>query len=371
MKKSFLFVMGLALLLLGCKLESSPASPVVTGISVVQEPSQKLYSAGSKISFEGLIVAAQYDNGISGLVYDYTTDVAEGSSFSEPGSYPVTVSYKGFSASFSISVVEKLQEEIDASVTGIVLVQKPAKTAYSVESPVSFSGLIVAARYGSGMTSLIDDYETDVEDGASFAEAGTYPVTISYRGFTASFDITVVEQLVSEDVYLESISIFQKPLKTTYEQHQSLDLTGLIVMGTYSNGLNSLFLDYSVSPQNGSPLTELGGNTVTVSRGSLTATFTVNVVEEIIYGKLPSITISVAEGSDISISQSRGEGFVELTAPADYESYQWKVNSSLAGVEKDFVFNTSELVKGNYQIFLKAKSSDGTYRSATIYIQVE
>lgn len=256
-------------------------------------------------------------------------------------------------------------------VSGITIIQKPAKTAYQVNSPVSFSGLIVGASYDNGITGIIYDYTTNPEDGASFSEAGTHSVTVSYGSYTATFDVTVVEQLVGDDVYLESLSVFQKPTKSIYEQNQTLDLSGLIVLGQYSNGVNSLFLDYTTDPENGTVLDELGKKTVKINRGELSTEFTVTVVEKIVYGDLSEISVTVAEESDISIQQEEIEGGIKLSCDGDFESYSWKVNNTLVGVEKEFTLNTTELITGNYEIFLKVKDSNGSYKSATIYIQVE
>lgn len=183
--------------------------------------------------------------------------------------------------------------------------------------------------------------------------------------------MTVLDQLISDDVYLESISVFQKPSKTTYEQNQAFDLTGLIVIGTYSNGLNTLFLDYTTDLENGTVLSELGTHTVTVSRGTITTTFTITVVEEIIYGNISEIKVSVADESDVEITVEDSGEFATLSVNDDFVSYEWRVNSLLVGVEKEFIFNKEERLEGVYEIFLKVKDANGLYKSATIYVQVE
>ena len=65
---------------------------------------------------------------------------------------------------------------------------------------------------------------------------------------------------------LEAISVYQLPLKTTYVVGDELDLSGLLIEGTYSNGSKKYVqTQCTYDPENGSVLGEVGTVTVNVS----------------------------------------------------------------------------------------------------------
>ena len=73
---------------------------------------------------------------------------------------------------------------------------------------------------------------------------------------------------------LQSISIATEPSKLTYRKGEALDLTGLVVIGTYSDNSSKPVTSYQVS---GFDPNKLGNQTLTVSLGGKTATFVVSV----------------------------------------------------------------------------------------------
>lgn len=79
-----------------------------------------------------------------------------------------------------------------------------------------------------------------------------------------------------EEVVLLSISV-SGPNKTTYKIGESLDLTGLVVMGFYSDGSSHEIHDYQVSPVDTSTS---GTKTVTITVGDYSATFQIHVDAE-------------------------------------------------------------------------------------------
>ena len=73
------------------------------------------------------------------------------------------------------------------------------------------------------------------------------------------------------DPALTGISIYKTPDITDYAVNSNLNLLGLIVTSTYSNGVTGIITDYTTDPANGSALTEAGEKTVTVTYKNLTA----------------------------------------------------------------------------------------------------
>ncbi len=79
-----------------------------------------------------------------------------------------------------------------------------------------------------------------------------------------------------ENVELNSISITKEPDKTTYEEGEKFDKTGMIVTGTYSNGETKEIIDYTI--QNGDSL-KLGQTSVIIKYGDMTVEQRITVTE--------------------------------------------------------------------------------------------
>jgi len=103
---------------------------------------------------------------------------------SSAGTKKITVTYKGMTASFEITV-SAVSEVTLASLT---VTQTPEKTAYSVNEVFDPSGLAVTANYSDGLSEVITGYSLSQPDMSS---AGTKAITVTFEGKTASFYITV------------------------------------------------------------------------------------------------------------------------------------------------------------------------------------
>ena len=86
-----------------------------------------------------------------------------------------------------------------------------------------------------------------------------------------------------EQVILESVAVTNLPEKTTYMVGEELDLSGLVVTATYSDGTSNDVTSYTTNPVNGSILDTEGSISITITytEGDETETtsFTVQVNE--------------------------------------------------------------------------------------------
>ena len=96
------------------------------------------------------------------------------------------------------------------------------------------------------------------------------------------------------------------------------------------------------------------------------------------------LTVSIPSGvsSDISISVTSdgmsvapgshftGGTTLKFTAPAGYEEYKWTVDGEEESDTKELTVYASALRKGNYVVYLEAKTTDGKYHSYTAQIKV-
>ncbi len=92
-------------------------------------------------------------------------------------------------------------------------------------------------------------------------------------------DVTITAEFEDKPV-LESIAVTTPPAKTSYTVGEVLDLTGLVVTATYSDGSSGVVTEYSTLPASGSTLDTAGTLTITVSytEGDVTKTTTFDVL---------------------------------------------------------------------------------------------
>ena len=155
----------------------------------------------------------------------------------------------------------------------------PSKTEYIQGEELDLSDLGVIAVYSDGTTEEIaEGYEVTGYDPNAL---GTQEVTVTYKGVSAVFTVTVKASEEPQPT-LDRIEL-GGDVKTVYTQGEKLDLSGLTVTAVYSDGSKVELKagDYTVS---GYDPNTVGEQNVTVTYGGKTAAFTVTVEE----GKQPT-----------------------------------------------------------------------------------
>ena len=303
----------------------------LVGITITQIPDRTTYLEGDSLNTAGLRVKASYDNGTSANVYDYKIS---GYDANKPGKQTITVTYGGKTATFMVTVNAKAAEQVliltlpaktiyykgepldttgmqvevffnnhtmakvtDYKISGYdanklgeqtvtvtyggksdaftvevkaielegIVVWSPTKTTYLEGEKLDIAGLQVTAHYNNGDVVAITDYTIS---GYDPGKVGTQAVTVSFGGATGIFVVTVKAKS------LTGISVSKNPTKLTYVEGEKLDTTGLVIKATYNNGTSANVTDWTVS---GYDANKVGKQTVTVTYGGKTATFTVTV----------------------------------------------------------------------------------------------
>jgi hypothetical protein len=148
--------------------------------------------------------------------------------------------------------------------------------------------------------------------GFDSAAAGPQTVTVTVGGKTASFNVTV------NPATLVSIAVTAPPTKTAYNQGESLDLTGLVVTGTNSDG-GTAPLAVTMANISGFDSAAAGPQTVTVTVGGKTASFNVTVnpaptytvtVNSLTNGAVSASPTSAAAGTTITLTVTPASGYV-------------------------------------------------------------
>ena len=171
-------------------------------ISVTKAPTRKQYIVGddeSTLDLSGMELTLHWSDGAENtlLVTDAAAQgiTANGADFSaEMDVLPITITFRGKTASFYIAVV-------DWTITGIAVNSTGHKTEYRVGEAIDLAGLTIAVEHDGtsdtvGVTgSMISGFDTTVP--------GTHSVTITYGGHTTAFEVTVFgnEQPPQEDTW--------------------------------------------------------------------------------------------------------------------------------------------------------------------------
>ena len=222
MKKISVALLGIALVC-GTGLTScgpSDDGPVVPekqlkGITITKKPTKTDYETGDLFDPTGMVVTANYDDGSSEEVKDYSypkTPLTESDT-------KVTISYKGKTATVDITVKFVLK------CTGIEIEQKPTKTKYVVGETFDPTGMKVVAKYNDNSKVVVTNYTIDKTGPLTLEDK---VVTVKYENFETTIDITV------EEVKVAGIKVTTMPNKLRYIPGETFDSTGIVV-STYTN----------------------------------------------------------------------------------------------------------------------------------------
>lgn len=174
-------------------------SDVLTGLSIIKKPERTSYFLGEALDLDGLALYADYSGGnkvrLTTGEYEYSiAGVNAGTDgkllLNEPGTYEVTLSYRGQTISFPIEAKAR-------SFTGLQVTQYP-KTTYTIGEALDLDGLQVSKVYDNGSLEPMsaNDYAviTDTFNGAA---AGVYELTIQPKD--AAISSIVLKMTVREE----------------------------------------------------------------------------------------------------------------------------------------------------------------------------
>ena len=232
------------------------AAKELASITVTTPPTKTAYIEGNTFDKTGMVVTANYNNGTSGVVTDYTVPTGK----LALGTVNVTVTYNGKTATTPVTVTAK-------ELASITVTTPPTKTAYIEGNTFDKTGMVVTANYNNGTSGVVTDYTVPTGKLA----LGTANVTVTYNGKTATTPVTVTAKT------LASISLNTSAAKTTYIEGQDLDVTGLVLTATYDNG-DVANPAVTTSMVTGYDKNTAGEQTLTVTYNGKTKTYKVTVV---------------------------------------------------------------------------------------------
>lgn len=171
------------------------------------------------------------------------------------------------------SALKKLVR-VDA-LDNIEIIQPPRKVVYQVGEKLDLAGMKISAAFKDGTRQDVPLKDVQVSKFDSSLPIKNQEVTVSYLGKTAVFCVDISNRFLK----LNKIEISTPANKLVYAVGEELDLTGLVVTGTYSNGAQRIL---EIKPNNISGFdssTPISGQTITITIETLTASYMVDIVE--------------------------------------------------------------------------------------------
>ena len=154
----------------------------------------------------------------------------------------------------------------------ITVTQNPDKMSYIMGDEMDLTGLKLQVEYYDGSVREITDYTVT---GFDSSVEGQNTITIKWiSAYGTTYSTTVTFEIIDPRPKLTGVVIDTLPDKIEYERRDPIDLTGMVVKATYTDGSSVEITDYTVSGYNA---LMNGKQTITVTYGDFSTTFEVLV----------------------------------------------------------------------------------------------
>ena len=165
--------------------------------------------------------------------------------------------------------------ELDTVVPVITLLGKDPVNLY-VDETYKDAGATAINNAGDDITADIITTGLPINT----ATAGTHTITynVSDKAGNSATQVTRTVDVVAASVTLSSIAITTPATKLTYTVEDPLDITGLVVTGTYSDSSTKLETITTANVTGFNSSEPVTGQVLTITVDGKTATYTINVV---------------------------------------------------------------------------------------------
>lgn len=235
------------------------SQPQIEAVQINSLPLKTEYKVGDTLSTAGLTLIAYHSNGDQEVLY--TGFSCAPTSFASAGEVMVQVNYNGWLCSFPVQVSAK-----EAAVSSISVLTMPSKTTYNVGDVLDTNGLVCRVYKSDGS-------QEDVRFGFSCSPTvlntpGTQNITVNYNGSSCQFSVSVQAK--------NALEVTSTPAKLKYSVGDRLDTAGLVLKLNRNGSSQIISSGFVCEP---SVFTTVGTQTVKVSYGGESTTFTVSVQE--------------------------------------------------------------------------------------------
>jgi len=239
---------------------------VLVSLEIEKLPRKTQYVVGQPLDLTGIKIMGAYNDGTIASV-DPALLTVSGFDKNTLGVQRVTLAVGPVTTTFTVEVIEKVA-------TRVVITKEPTKTTYIQGQSLALSGLVVRATFNDGSKRTLNHQELTITGFDSTKAVLGQVITVQFDNQQATFQVDILAKV------LVSIKIEKLPSKTRYLVGQSLDITGIVVKGTYNDGdVQSLVV--TKEHFTGFSSIEVSESLqVTVSYEGKEATFTVEILDE-------------------------------------------------------------------------------------------
>lgn len=238
----------------------------ITSIRITELPNRLNYGLNGMervVEVKGGEVEIRYSNGTKRWE-EMTWGMTSGLDNAKLGPNTITVTYGGQTATFDVQIVP-------VNISNVSMYSNPNQLQYPRGTEtLDLTGAKILVEYNPSGTEIID-VTADMVSGYNPNKVGTQTITVTYKTLITTFQVEIIDNTMT------GIAIEQLPDKLRYRMGQEeLDLTGA-----------QLRVSYSIDPDEIIPITadmvsgfnknNPGTQTLTVTYGSFTATFQVEV----------------------------------------------------------------------------------------------
>ena len=233
--------------------------------SIIMKTTPKAeYKYGEPLNIAGGTIETIRSNGAKETI-NITTSMVTGYNPNKIGKQKITVTYKDKTTSYEVDVKDYI-EDID--------IVKPNKLVYKIGEKIDLTGgkvkPIMASKTATTPVAMTNS-EVQIE-GFDTSTEGAKTIKVTYKGYTKSFGITVINQT-------SSMTIKTLPNKLEYKYGEQLDLTGGTI--EFKQGNETKILNITKDMVTGYNPKKIGNQTLTVTYEGLSQEFIVNVKDYI------------------------------------------------------------------------------------------
>jgi len=201
----------------------------LTGLTVLTPPDKTVYEKGEALNTDGLTVQGSLLSGGTVNLFVNELEITGFDSSAAAVGQEITVSKAGQSDTFTVDII---------GLNSISVTTPPVKTVYDIGESLDITGLVVTGTYTDTSTEILPVTLSNISGFSSAAAAPSQELTVTFGGFTDTFTVGIVPTLAS-------IAVTTPPLKTVYDIGETLDITGMIVTGTYTDLSTAVLPVYS------------------------------------------------------------------------------------------------------------------------------
>lgn len=210
-------------------------------IYVNKEPNKTEYQEGENFDSTGMEIFAKYNDGSIRKITQY--QVVDGDNLSA-GKTSITIRYEenGITKETTQKIIVNESEE-KITLSSIYISKEPTKTEYNEGENFDKTGMVVIARYSNRTEKEITNYE--IVNGNNLS-AGTTNIIISYEEGGVIKETTQEISVNETQAELTQIYIKESPKKVVYNEGESFEPAGMVVIAKYSNGIEKEIANYEV-----------------------------------------------------------------------------------------------------------------------------